>query len=121
MRSDQTTGGSRTAHDGRGEGALGESDSAGGRAPRKAGGGTLEEHCPKRTGGMREGGVWGWREFGGLRLGEFEVRFGPWALIGLFCSQSGPGILDQSAQLIGCDYGGRHELNVQVPHWEGRA
>lgn len=45
-RSDQATGESRTAHDGRGEWALGEGDGAGGRAPRKGGGGTLEEHCP---------------------------------------------------------------------------
>lgn len=55
--SHQATGGkeSRTADDGGREWALGEGDSAGGRAPRKGGGGTLEEHCPARGGGMGGG------------------------------------------------------------------
>jgi len=62
-RSDQATGGkSHTAHDGRGERALSKSEGAGGRAPRKGGGGTLEEHCPGRAGGLGWRGVEGWRE-----------------------------------------------------------
>ena len=57
-RSDQATGGSHTADDGRGEGALSKSESAGGRAPREGSGGTLEEHCPGIA------GEWGGGEFG---------------------------------------------------------
>lgn len=48
---------SRTADDGRREWALSESDSASRRAPRKGGGGTLEEHCPARVVGWGGGGV----------------------------------------------------------------
>lgn len=71
---------SRTAHDGRREWALSESESASRRAPRKGGGGTLEEHCPARGGGMGGVEVWNlkmgrvWRSEVGASLKSATAR-----------------------------------------------
>lgn len=61
------------ANDGGREGALGEGESASRRAPCKGGGCTLEEHCPGGDGVDDAGRLEQEREFGGLRLGEFEA------------------------------------------------
>lgn len=64
---------SRTANDRGRERALGEGKSAGRRAPGEGGGCTLEEHCPGGNGVNDAGRLGQEREFGGLRLGEFEA------------------------------------------------
>lgn len=64
---------SRTANDRGREGPLGEGKSAGRRAPGEGGGCTLEEHCPGGNGVNDAGRLGQEREFGGLRLGEFEA------------------------------------------------
>lgn len=63
----------RTANDGGRERALGEGKSAGRRAPCKGGGCTLEEHRPRGEWVDDAGRLEQEREFGGLRLGEFEA------------------------------------------------
>lgn len=74
LESGHSGGESRTADDGGGEWALGESESARGRAPRDSGDGTLEEHCPGRWWDMGEKGV-GLETSRGVSRSEVGARF----------------------------------------------
>lgn len=84
---------SRTANDGGREGALGEGESASRRAPCEGGGCTLEEHCPGGDGVDDAGRLGQEREFGGLRLGEFEAALVRRSVIGWLGYPIGPRIM----------------------------
>ena len=84
---------SRTANDGGREGALGEGESASRRAPCEGGGCTLEEHCPGGDGVDDAGRLGQEREFGGLRLGEFEAALVRRSVIGWLSYPIGPRIM----------------------------
>lgn len=106
---------SRTANDGGREGALGEGESASRRAPCEGGGCTLEEHCPGGEGVDDAGRLGQEREFGGLRLGEFEAALVRPSVIGWLSYPIGTMNYDESALLIGriseALYG-RHQLRA---------